>query len=125
MLNVLAPLLRKVVVFHGKDLGATGEPLATKDKLDNSKSIDNSSRIIGPMPKRKATIRNYGNEEVDDTGNEGKEARGMDWEKDTPLSSRMYSSFKIKTNSPESKKDDAIREQGMVMLLIIMGNWGG
>ena len=85
MLNALASLLRKVVVGHVKDLGAVGEPLATKDKIDNSKSIDNSSRKIGPMSKRKATIRNYGNEEVDDTCNEGKEVVGMDWEKDTPL----------------------------------------
>ena len=125
MLNSLAPLLRKVVVGHVKDLGATGKPLTTKDKLDNFMSIDNSGRIIGPMPKRKATIRNYGNEELDDTGNEGKEARGMDWEKDTPLSSRVSSSFKIETNTPESKKDDAIREKRMVMSLIIMGNRGG
>ena len=95
MLNALAPLLRKVVVSHVKDLGATGEPLATKDKLNNSMLIDNSSRIIGPMPKRKATIRNYGNEEVDDIGNEGKEASGMDWENDTLLSSRVSNSFKI------------------------------
>ena len=125
MLNALAPLLRKVVVSHVKDLGAAGEPLATKDKLDNSMSIDNSGRIIGPMPKRKATIRNYGNEEFDDTGNEGKEARGMDWEKDTPLSSRVSSSFKIEANTPESKKDDAIGEQGMVISLIRMGKLGG
>ena len=72
MFNALAPPLRKVVVGHVKDFGAAREPLATKDKLDNSKFIDNLGRKIGPMPKRKATIRNYGNEEVDDTGNEGK-----------------------------------------------------
>ena len=99
MLNALTPLLRKVVVGHLK-----GEPLATKDKLDNSKFIDNSGRKIGPMPKRKATIRNYGNEEVDDTGNEGKEVGGMDWEKDTPLSSRVSISFKIEINTLESKE---------------------
>ena len=125
MLNALVPLLRKVVVSHVKDLGAAGEPLATKDKLDNSKSIDNSGRKIGPMLKRKATIRNYGNEEVDDTGNEGNEAGGMDWEKDTPLSSRVSSSFKIEMNTLDSKKDDTIREQGMVMSVIGMGNLGG
>ena len=125
MLNALAPLLRKVVVGHLKDLGAMGEPLATKDKLDNSKFIDNSGRKIGPMPKRKATIRNYGNEEVDDTSSEGKEARHMDWVKDRPLSSRVSSSFKIEANTLESKKDDTNGEQGMVMSLIKMDNLGG
>ena len=77
------------------------------------------------MPKRKATIRNYGNEEVDDTSNEGKVARGMDWENDTPLSSRVSNSFKIEINTLESKKDDAIGEQVMAMLLIRMENLGG
>ena len=110
-----------------KRLRGAGEPLATicKDKPDNSKSIDNSGRKIGPIPKRKATIRHCGDEEVDDTSSEGKEAGGMDWEKDRPLSSRVSNSFKIETNTPESKKDDAIGEQGMVMLLIRMDNPGG
>ena len=96
MLNALAPLLREVVVSHVKDWGGVGEYLATisKDKPDNSKSIDNSGRKISPMPKRKAAIRNYGDEEVDDTGSGGKEVGGMDWEKDRPLSSRVSSSFK-------------------------------
>ena len=104
-----------------------GEYLATisKDKPDNSKSIDNSGKKIGPMPKRKSIIRNYEDEEVDENGSEEKEARGMDWEKDTPLSSRVSSSFKIETNTPESKKDDAIGEQGMVISLIRMGKLGG
>ena len=53
-----------------------------------------------------------------------KEVGGMDWEKDRPLSSRVSSSFKIEANTPESKKDDTIREQGMVMLLIKMVNLG-
>ena len=119
MLNALAPLLRKVVVGHVKDLGAAGEPLATKDKHDNS------GRKIGPMSKRKATIRNYGNEEVDDTSNEGKETWGMNWKRDKPLSSRVSCSFKIETNTPESKKDDAIGEQGIIMSLIRMGKLGG
>jgi hypothetical protein len=76
--------------------GAVGEYLATisEDKLDNSKSIDSSGRKISPMPKRKATIRNCGDEEVDDTSSEGKEVGGMDWEKDRPLSSRVSISFK-------------------------------
>ena len=46
------------------------------------------------MPKRKATIRNCGDEEVDDTSSEGKEVGGMDWENDRPLSSRVSISFK-------------------------------
>ena len=54
-----------------------------------------------------------------------KDAGGMDWEKDRPLSSRVSSSFKIETNTPESEKDDAIREQGVVMLLIRMDKPGG
>ena len=101
-----------------------GEYLATisEDKLDNSKSIDSSGRKISPMPKRKATIRNCGDEEVDDTSSEGKEVGGMDWEKDITLSYKVSSSFKIETNTLEFKKDDAIGEQGMVMSLIRMGN---
>ena len=53
-----------------------------------------------------------------------KDAGGMDWEKDRPLSSRVSSSFKIETSTPESKKDDTIREQGMVMLPMRMVNLG-
>ena len=59
---------------------------------------------------------------MDETSSEGKEVGGMDWEKDRPLSSRVSSSFKIETNTPKSKKDDVIEEQGMVMSLIKMGN---
>ena len=78
MLNTLALLLREVVFSHVKDWGGVGEPLATinKDKPNNSNSIDNSGRKISSMPKRKATIRNYGDEEVDDTSSEGKRCRG-------------------------------------------------
>ena len=78
MLNTLALLLREVVFGHVKDWGLVGEPLATinNDKPDNSNSIDKSGRKISHMPKRKATIRNYGDEEVDDTSSEGKRGRG-------------------------------------------------
>ena len=62
---------------------------------------------------------------MDGTGSEGKEAGGMDWEKDITLSYKVSSSFKIENNTPKSKKGDTIGEQGMVMLAIRMRNLGG
>ena len=62
---------------------------------------------------------------MDGTGSEGKEVGGMDWEKDITLSYKVSSSFKIENNTPKSKKEYTIGEQGMVMLAIRMHNLGG
>ena len=85
------------------------KPLATlgKDKLDNYKSTDKSSRKNSLRHKRKATRRNYGNKKEDETSSERKEEGGIVGEHDSPLPSRVSATFKTETKTPRSKKDDA------------------
>jgi len=72
------------------------KPLATigKDKLDNSESTDKLSRKTGPMPKMKATRRNYGDQEEDEIGSAGEKEGDMAREQHNPLPSKISNTLK-------------------------------
>ena len=77
----------------------------SKEKLISLESTKNSTKKGGPRPKRKATRRNYGEEEEEEMASEGKDEESMVRGQDSLVPSRVLDTFKIKTNTCKSRKE--------------------
>ena len=68
-------------------------------KLDKYSSTNNSRRNFSPIPKLKFTRRNYGEQEMDEIKNEGKDEELMEKEPNIPFPSRVSNTFKMESLS--------------------------